>query len=85
MDENKMVRQANQIAEYFKVYPQDRAEQGVLGHISKFWAPRMRDQLVRYSEAGGDGLHPLVEKAALDLRQRPAKAENAKGPAAQRE
>lgn len=68
MDSDKMVRQANQIAEYFKVYPQARAEEGVHGHIRKFWAPRMRTQLIAYYDAGGEGLHPLVSTAVESLK-----------------
>lgn len=68
MDDDKMVRQANQIAAYFEAYPQARAEEGVLGHIRKFWEPRMRAQLLAYAAADGAGLHPLVSKAVADLR-----------------
>jgi len=62
------VRQANQIAEYFKVYPQARAEEGVEGHIRKFWEPRMRAQLLEYAANGGAGLHPLVLTAIESIR-----------------
>lgn len=62
-----MVRMANQIADYFRVYPQDRAEREVTGHLRAFWEPRMRRQLVSYVEAGGEGLDPLVLQAASDL------------------
>jgi len=65
MDNQKMVHQLNQIAAYFEIYPQQRAEEGVEGHIRKFWEPRMRRQLIDYS---GEGLHPLVRKAVANLR-----------------
>lgn len=68
MDDEKMVRQANQIAQYFNVYPEDRAKEGVRGHIRKFWEPRMRTQLINYAGAGGEGLHPLVLWAATQLQ-----------------
>lgn len=68
MDEHKMVRQANQIAEYFKAYPQERAEEGVRGHIRKFWEPRMRAQLIAFVGAGGEGLHPLVQTAVASIK-----------------
>lgn len=64
MNEGRMVSQANQMAAYFSAYPQARAESEVETHIRKFWAPRNRAQLVRYVEAGGGELHPLVIKAA---------------------
>jgi formate dehydrogenase subunit delta len=68
MEDAKMVHMANEIAKYFSVYPQARAEEGVRGHIRKFWEPRMRTQLINYAGAGGEGLHPLVAKAAADLK-----------------
>ena len=68
MDSDKMVRQANQIAQYFSAYPQARAEEGVRGHIRKFWEPRMRTQLIEYHEGGGEGLHPLVSTAVAAIK-----------------
>lgn len=68
MDNDKMIRQVNQIAEYFKVYPQQRAEEGVEGHIRKFWEPRMRAQLLDYAATDGSGLHPLVATAVEAIR-----------------
>ncbi|MDA3919357.1 MAG: formate dehydrogenase subunit delta [Salinisphaera sp.] len=65
MDSQKMVHQANQIAAYFEVYPQQRAEEEVETHIRKFWEPRIRTQLINYP---GDGLHPLVQKAVAALK-----------------
>ena len=68
MDSDKMVRQANQIAQYFSVYPQARAEEGVRGHIRKFWEPRMRAQLIEHYDNGGDGFHPLVSTAVAAIK-----------------
>ncbi len=34
------------------------------GHLKDFWEPRMREQLLDYIDAGGDGLDDLVLKAA---------------------
>lgn len=64
MDDSKMVRMANQIAAYFEVYPEDRALDGVIDHIRKFWPPSMRDQLLAYTTQTSDDLHPLVRRAA---------------------
>lgn len=67
MHTDKMIREANRIAKYFEVYPQDRAQEGVTGHIRSFWEPRMRRQLVDYVHEGGAELHPLVVGAANAL------------------
>ena len=85
MENDKMVRQANQIAQYFSVYPQARAQEGVHGHIRKFWEPRMRTQLIEYAAAGGDGLHALVHTAVDALRDEAPVGPKAGDPAAQQE
>lgn len=64
MDNEKMVRMANQVAAYFEVYPEERAWEGVRDHIRNFWPPIMRTQLVAYNVSDGAGLHPLVRRAA---------------------
>ena len=67
MEDEKMVRMANQIAEYFTAYPEDRARGEVAAHLRAFWEPRMRRQLVAYARDGGVGLHPFVAHAATEL------------------
>ncbi|MES1941517.1 hypothetical protein T5B8_14825 [Salinisphaera sp. T5B8] len=85
MNNDKMVRQANQIAQYFSAYPQARAEEGVLGHIRKFWEPRLRRQLVAYVADGGNGLHALVHSAVNALRDETVSTAAAGEPAASQE
>ncbi|MFA9461823.1 formate dehydrogenase subunit delta [Thiohalorhabdus sp. Cl-TMA] len=69
MDDTKMVHQANQIAAYFEVYPKERARQGVLDHIQKFWPSEKRAELAAFRKGGGEGMHPLVEWAADQLAE----------------
>ncbi len=56
----KLVRMANQIAAFFRSYPQDEAVAGIHKHVTAFWTPRMRDQLVTYCEEADHGLDPLA-------------------------
>ncbi|MFC6490218.1 formate dehydrogenase subunit delta [Nitratireductor sp. GCM10026969] len=67
--EEKLVYMANQIACFFEVMDHEEAVAGVADHINKFWEPRMRRQLFRIIERGGDGLKPLVLKAAKQINQ----------------
>lgn len=67
MEQDKMVRQINQIAAYFEVYPEDRAETGIRGHIEKFMAPSLRRQLADYAASDGSGLRPLALRAVQNL------------------
>ena len=66
MSPDKMVRMANQIATFFRSQPGDTAEL-VAAHLSDFWDPRMRRQLLAHVAAGGDGLDAEVIAAAERL------------------
>lgn len=63
MDTADLVRMANQIASYFRAYPEDEAVAEITQHIKSFWDPRMRQGLDGLIAAGGEGLDPLVRKA----------------------
>ncbi|WP_232630222.1 formate dehydrogenase subunit delta [Methylobacterium sp. Leaf118] len=60
---DKLVRMANQIALFFRSYPEDEAVAGIHNHIVAFWTPKMRRDLDGYAEAAGDRLDPLVRTA----------------------
>jgi len=64
MSPDKMVHMANQIATFFKSQPGDAAAERVAAHLSDFWEPRMRRQLLDFIAGGGEGLDPLVLDAA---------------------
>ncbi|GAB3126998.1 formate dehydrogenase subunit delta [Novispirillum itersonii] len=63
MDSADLVRMANQIAGYFRAYPEDEAVAEITQHIRSFWDPRMRQGLDALIAAGGAELDPLVCKA----------------------
>ncbi|MCF4128958.1 formate dehydrogenase subunit delta [Methylobacterium sp. SyP6R] len=56
----KLVRMANQIAAFFRSYPEDEAVAGIHKHIVAFWTPRMREQLAAYCGEADHGLDPLA-------------------------
>jgi formate dehydrogenase subunit delta len=58
---------ANQIARFFKTQPKIDQAQGVADHISDFWEPRMKAQLVAFVASGGVGLDDLVVEASRRL------------------
>ncbi len=72
MDITRLVYMANQIADFFKAYPEEEAIAGVENHLRQFWDPRMRAQLMKHLEAGGAGLDPIALPAAMLLRQKAA-------------
>ncbi|MCB8823062.1 formate dehydrogenase subunit delta [Microvirga rosea] len=63
MSTEKLVRTANQIASFFKSYPEEQAVAGIRDHLAAFWTPHMRDTITTYANQKGDKLEPLVIKA----------------------
>jgi formate dehydrogenase subunit delta len=70
MDTANLVRMANRIGEFFAALP-DAAEAraGIAGHLQRFWAPRMRREIVAHVERGGEGLSTIVREAIAAHRQ----------------
>ncbi|MBL8729826.1 MAG: formate dehydrogenase subunit delta [Planctomycetes bacterium] len=70
MDGKKLVKMANDIAAFFAAEPEPKvALEGIAGHIKKFWAPRMRRELLALLDAGGDGMAPAVREALAAHRR----------------
>lgn len=72
MDPGNLVEMANRIGAFFAAQP-DRAEglEGVATHLCKFWAPRMRRQLLEQLDRGeACGLSDLVREALALHRAR---------------
>ena len=70
--EDKLVRMANQIGQFFKSQPHDEALAGIADHLRSFWTPKMRRQIADHAAAGGAGLDPLTLEAVRRLAQAPA-------------
>ncbi|MCA8953986.1 MAG: formate dehydrogenase subunit delta [Planctomycetes bacterium] len=69
MDGKKLVRMANDIAAFFRAEPvRADAIAGVVGHLRKFWDPRMRRELLALHDAGGEGMDELVKEALQSHR-----------------
>jgi formate dehydrogenase subunit delta len=67
MRDNNLVRMANQIADFFRLKPEEQAVAGTADHIRKFWDPRMRAKMAEHLAHGGDGLNPIALKAAQHI------------------
>ena len=63
-----LIRMANQITDFFEVYPKSEALDGIPKHIHNMWEPRMRNELKVIIEAGGEGLKPLFIEAMRDFK-----------------
>ena len=67
MSPDKLVYMANQIARSFQLRTYDEAVAATADHISSFWEPRMRREIILYAQAGGPGLSPSAQAAVLTL------------------
>ena len=59
----KLVRMANQIASFFRAYPNEEAISGIHDHIVAFWSPVMRRDLMARADRDTTGIDPLVAAA----------------------
>ena len=63
-----LVKMANEIGAFFASEADaDQAADAVAGHLRRFWAPRMREQIVAHQAKGGAGLSDLARKAVAKL------------------
>ena len=59
----KLAHMANQIATFFRSYPEEQAVAGIQDHIVSFWSPRMRIDLTQALDEPELKLDPLVVSA----------------------
>ena len=64
MTRDDVVRKANQIADFFRPYPESEAVDGVAGHIRQFWDPRMRAHLAHYLAEDDSGFSSVALQGA---------------------
>jgi len=72
MDIGRLVAMANDIAAFFDS-EEDKAvaAEGVRFHITRFWDPRMRREIIAHVGEGGVGLTPTARSAVLLLSNSP--------------
>jgi formate dehydrogenase subunit delta len=71
MQARDLVRMANQITDFFAIYPKEEALDGIAKHIHASWEPRMRNALKAHIDSGGAGLKPLFLEAMVDYYKGP--------------
>ncbi len=69
MDIGRLVAMANDIAAFFDSEADKAvAAEGVRFHITRFWDPRMRREIIAHADAGGAGLTPTARRAVELLK-----------------
>ena len=66
--DEKLVRMANQIASFFRSYPDEEAVTGIHKHVVAFWTPKMLASLEACLPAMGERVDPLVVRAMREGR-----------------
>lgn len=74
MRADRLVTMANDIGHFFNAEAdKNEAANSVANHITRYWDPRMRREIVaHYRESGGAGLDPVARAAVALLCERPA-------------
>jgi formate dehydrogenase subunit delta len=68
MNIQHLVTMANEIGAFFlSEAGEAAAPREIASHMTKFWDPRMRAQIIAHANAGGAGLSAAACKAALLL------------------
>ena len=72
MNIERLVAMANDIAAFFDAEPDKAvAAEGVRFHISRFWDPRMRREIIAHVQTGGEGLCATASSAIKALAPPP--------------
>ena len=71
MDIKNLVKMANQIGDFFGAWPdRQQARDEIAGHLTRFWDPRMRAEIIDHVEIdGGQGLTEIVIEAVRQLER----------------
>ncbi len=64
---DKLVKMANQIASFFCAQKSGDPVAGMAEHLTKFWEPRMRAEIIDHVAHGGAGLEPFAIEAIKRL------------------
>jgi formate dehydrogenase subunit delta len=68
MSPDKLAYMANQIGRFFSHKPHDQAVAGIRDHLTQFWEPRMRNEIIANLDNAALNLDPLVREAVEGLR-----------------
>ncbi|MFO1504681.1 MAG: formate dehydrogenase subunit delta [Steroidobacteraceae bacterium] len=73
MNIHQLVTMANDICTFFDTEVGAEAPKSIATHISRFWEPRMREQIIAHVATGGAGLKPSALAAVRTLPAPPSR------------
>lgn len=62
--ESAVIRMGHDLVRNFQMLPREQAATEIATHITKFWEPRMRHELMAHVRLGDMAMHPLLVAAA---------------------
>ena len=63
MNIDHLVKMANEIALFYASDSLSDAPKNIASHLTRFWDPRMRKQIIEHNQCGGAGLKEEVQAA----------------------
>ena len=66
----KLVRMANQIADFYAAMPEREAAEGAAAHLSLYWTPKMIREIIAFADQGHPGLNAIAARAVESLKQK---------------
>ncbi len=67
---DKLVRMANQIADFYATMPEREATEGVASHLTLYWTPKMIREIIAFADQDHHGLNAIAARAVESLKQR---------------
>ena len=67
---DKLVRMANQIADFYAAMPEQEATAGAATHLSLYWTPKMIREIIAFADQGHSGLNATAARAVQSLKQK---------------
>jgi formate dehydrogenase subunit delta len=67
---DKLVRMANQIADFHATMPEPEAAAGAASHLSLYWTPKMIREIIAFADQGHPGLNAIAARAVETLKQK---------------
>jgi formate dehydrogenase subunit delta len=67
---DKLVRMANQIADFYAAMPEREAIAGAASHLNLYWTPKMIREIIAFADQGHPGLNAIAARAVESLKQK---------------
>jgi formate dehydrogenase subunit delta len=67
---DKLVRMANQIADFYAAMPEPEATKGAASHLNLYWTPKMIREIIAFADQGHPGLNAIAARAVASLKQK---------------